>query len=563
MLSQSGLLTAEQMRTVEKRFAVVAGRTDALTQDIIVWLLKHKLITPWHAEKLIQGRFRGFSLGPYKLLNRVARGGMSTIYSAEDRDTGEICALKVLPLSKTKKASYLQRFQREATITQRLNHPNIVRVFGVFSGTDGQDDVHFMAMELLQGRDLFEVVNENGPLPCRLAANLICQAAKGLHYAHQAGLVHRDIKPGNLFLSDDKTVRILDLGLAQDFDSEENLTRDFNERVLGTADYLSPEQAADSHTVDARADVYSLGCSLYFLLTGQPPFTEGTLVQRLIAHQTKTPPAVSEFRSDVPDDLTGILAGMMEKSRDNRTATAKYVAEQLEAFLTRTVGENALDSTPQIRKLSPTINGSGRETEDLENADGSEPGPRQTTEDATNTANTIESGEQGILREEFLPEFTSLLKRIEADCDEHGALYGDRRSARLLALSKELLQTVAAVEPAPEGVTVAIQDPSTSAVEVTVLNDVLPSEREFDLKAIQRRFAKENASKHVIDELLAAVEEDPERLASESSVPILQTIQSSRHPRPRRSENQFLFWGFGAISIIAVVALALALMYAW
>ena len=171
MLALSGLLSDEQMKIVEKRFSAVVGNTaaDVSTQEIIIWLLRRELITPWHAEKLIQGRFRGFFLGDYKLLNRVARGGMSTIYAAEDKQSGEIHALKVLPLSKTDKASYLQRFQREATMTQRLNHPNIVRVFGIFSGTDGQADVHFMAMELLQGRDLLEVVNADGPMPCRRA----------------------------------------------------------------------------------------------------------------------------------------------------------------------------------------------------------------------------------------------------------------------------------------------------------------------------------------------------------------------------------------------------------
>ena len=229
-----------------------------------------------------------------------------------------------------------------------------MRVFGVFSGTDGQTEVHFMAMELLQGRDLFEIVNADGPLPCRKAVEFIRQAALGLEYAHNAGLVHRDIKPGNLFLSDDQTVRILDLGLAQDFDSEENLTRDFNERVLGTADYLAPEQAADSHTVDTRADIYSLGCSLYFLLTGQPPFTEGTLVQRLISHQTKIPPAVAEFRSDVPDELIQILLKMMAKNRKDRTSTAGDVVERLSSFLATTAKRPELDAAPIVfRGLTP------------------------------------------------------------------------------------------------------------------------------------------------------------------------------------------------------------------
>jgi serine/threonine protein kinase len=365
ILAASGLLRSEQMAIVRKRFSSSDENvpTDVSAQEIMTWLLNRKLITPWHAEKLIQGRFRGFFLGGYKLLNRVARGGMSTIYAAEDIQSGEIHALKVLPQSKNEKTSYLMRLEREATIMHRLHHPNIVRVFGIFSGTDGQVDVHFMAMELLQGRDLFEIVNADGPMPCRKAVEFIRQAALGLEHAHKAGLVPRDIKPGNLFLSDDQTVRILDLGLAQDFDSEENLTRDFNERVLGTADYLAPEQAADSHNVDIRADIYSLGCSLYFMLTGQPPFTEGTLVQRLIAHQTKTPPAITEFRSDVPEELTQILLKMMARNRNDRTATAGDVAAQLSSFLMTTVSRPELDAIPMILQRAAPVQSPARVVE--------------------------------------------------------------------------------------------------------------------------------------------------------------------------------------------------------
>ena len=341
MLAHSGLLNDEQLRRVEQRFSPKAGRTTA--REICDWLQKQSLITEWQSEKLRQAKFRGFFLGPYKLLSRVARGGMSNIYAARHRDSGEVHALKVLPPARTNQASCLPRFQREAAMMQRLQHPNIVRVFGVFSESDGQDAVHFMAMELLSGRDLFEIVNTDGPLPCRQSAEFIRQAALGLEFAHQAGMVHRDIKPANLFVTGDGHVRILDLGLAQDFDSEENLTRDFNERVLGTADYLAPEQAADSHTVDGRADIYSLGCSLYFLLTGQPPFTEGTLVQRLVAHQRKTPPPLSLFRKDVPEGLADILSGMMVKQRNQRIGSAADVANRLARFLADTADQPALD----------------------------------------------------------------------------------------------------------------------------------------------------------------------------------------------------------------------------
>ncbi len=397
MLARSGLLSDEQMTHVEERFSVSPGEVS--TGQIGDWLQQQQLVTDWQAEKLRQAKFRGFFLGPYKLLARIARGGMSSIYSAQHRDSGEIHALKVLPPARTNQTSYLSRFQREAAMTQRLQHPNIVRVFGIFSESDGQDAVHFMAMELLNGRDLFRIVHADGPLHCRVAAEFIRQAALGLEYAHQAGMVHRDIKPGNLFAADDGQIRILDLGLAQDFDSDENLTRDFNERVLGTADYLAPEQAADSHTVDGRADIYSLGCSLYFLLTGQPPFTEGTLVQRLIAHQKNTPPPISQFRNDVPDELATIVTAMMAKNRNDRIGSAAETADRLGRFLEHTVDDSSPDRLPCPVEL--------KSDEKVESC--------------------------------FLPAFTELLQQIEVECRKPGSLSADARSAHLLALARDLL----------------------------------------------------------------------------------------------------------------------------
>jgi serine/threonine-protein kinase len=222
--------------------------------------------------------------------------------------------------------------------------------------------------------------------------------------------VHRDIKPGNLFLSDDGTVRILDLGLAQDFDSEENLTRDFNERVLGTADYLAPEQAADSHAADARADLYSLGCSLFFLLTGQAPFTEGTLIQRLLAHQRNAPPPISRFRSDVPDELISILTGMMMKDRNQRISSAAEVADRLSQFLANSANRSGPDQQPEGVQ--------------------SQPDPTDAAADESP-------------QERFLPEFSDLLRRIEAECGSSGALSADPRSPDLLTLVRSLsVQTV-------------------------------------------------------------------------------------------------------------------------
>ena len=446
MLSLSGLLSDEQLRLVKHHFSLLT--TDVSARIICDWLQHQQMVTEWQSEKLLQGRYRGFFLGPYRLLNRVARGGMSTIYAARHQGSGDIHALKVLPLSRTGDVSFLARFQREAQITQRLRHPHIVNVWNVYSGTDGQNSVHFMSMELLHGRDLFELVNLEGPLPWRDAAEYIRQAATGLAYAHQEGLIHRDIKPGNLFLTVDSSVKILDLGLAQDFDSEENLTREFNERVLGTADYLSPEQAKDCHTVDPRADIYSLGCTLYFLLTGQAPFTEGSLIQRLMAHQTRTPPQISQFRDDVPDDLTSLLIRMMAPDRNKRISSADEVADLLVLILS--LPEDSSTSVdPNSRDIEQSVAASARSlclSEDM-------PSVQQDFEKLTTVAfpETSSPARQSSTPQDPGDSFTGqsetaqaeadyfdLLALIEYQCASSDALATDPRSRKLLEFARQL-----------------------------------------------------------------------------------------------------------------------------
>ncbi len=358
ILDRSQLVSSQQLAKINEHFHGISD-SSLSAASIAEWLVAQNYVTAWQAEKLLQAKHRGFFLGPYQLVNRVARGGMSTIYAGKHTVSGAIHALKVLPLSRMNKASYLPRFYREAEIAKRLQHPNIVRVFDVYSASDGRNDVHFMAMELLSGRDLATVVNSDGPLPAAVAVNYIRQAAVGLAYAHAAGLVHRDIKPGNLFLSNDGLLRILDLGLAADFESEQNLTREYNERVLGTADYLAPEQAVDSHTADARADIYSLGCTFYFLLAGKPPFPEGTLLQRMLAHQKQTPPPLTDFRSDLPDELIHLLKQMLQKKRELRIQSAAAVAE----YLTKWLQKQSVPVQPLPRaEPVPTIAANPRET---------------------------------------------------------------------------------------------------------------------------------------------------------------------------------------------------------
>lgn len=289
-----------------------------------------KLLTRWHCEKLLQGRYKGFFLGKHKLLGHLGTGGMSTVYLAEHMVMHHKRAVKVLPKSKLGKNSYLQRFRLEAKAIASLNHPNIVRAYDI----DNEKDTHYLVMEFVDGVDLQTLVRKKGPLDFDLAADYACQAAKGLHHAHEHGLIHRDVKPANLLINRDGVIKVLDLGLALYADeSQASLTMEHNDKVLGTADYLAPEQALNSHNIDFRADIYGLGCSLYYLLTGHPPFPSGSIAQRIAKHQTTMPDDIRKDRPDCPGELDGICVKMMQKDKRFRYQDCQQVAQVLETWL--------------------------------------------------------------------------------------------------------------------------------------------------------------------------------------------------------------------------------------
>jgi eukaryotic-like serine/threonine-protein kinase len=296
--------------------------------QVAVFLVDKGLLTQWQSERLLEGRHKGFFLGKYKLLDHLGTGGMSSVYLAEHVLMQRRVAVKVLPRNRVDDTSYLARFLREAKAAAALDDRNVVRAYDV----DSDGDVHYLVMEYVEGSDLHVLVKDNGPLDYALAANYIRQAARGLACAHAIGLIHRDVKPANLLVDKEGTVKVLDLGLARFSDDKKaSLTVAYDENVLGTADYLAPEQALDSHGVDGRADIYSLGCTLFYLLTGHPPFNEGTLPQRIMAHQREPMPDIRKERPDAPVDLMKICARMMEKKPERRFKTADDVA----AILTR------------------------------------------------------------------------------------------------------------------------------------------------------------------------------------------------------------------------------------
>jgi serine/threonine-protein kinase len=316
-------------------------------------LVQRNVLTRWQADKLLQRKHKGFFLGKYRLLSHLGSGGMSAVYLAEHVLMRRRVAIKVLPQARVADTSYLQRFHREAQAVAALDHRNIVRAYDV----DQEGKVHFLVMEFVAGQSLHDLTMKSGRLEFVEAAEYIRQVAEGLQHAHRMGMVHRDIKPGNLLLDEKGTIKLLDLGLARFFDEKEenSLTIQHDEKVLGTADFLSPEQALDSHKVDSRSDIYSLGCTLYFLLAGHPPFPEGTLAQRLLAHQTKQPESIRGIRANIPEGLLAILEKAMAKKPGDRYQTANEMADSLLQWLTGHGGEAWSRMNPMLANGSSIL----------------------------------------------------------------------------------------------------------------------------------------------------------------------------------------------------------------
>ncbi|VAX38319.1 unspecified signal transduction; unspecified kinase or ATP dependent regulatory protein; cellular communication/signal transduction [hydrothermal vent metagenome] len=356
VVKQSGLIEQDQLKRLLQEFKQQGVKMED-SRAIAEQLVARKTLTRWQADKLLKGKHKGFFLGKYRLLSLLGKGGMSSVYLAEHVLMRRRCAIKVLPAKRVNDTSYLGRFYREAQAVAALDHPNIVRAYDVDKEIEKDTEIHFLVMEFVQGESLQDMVSRKGVLDFIETAEFIRQGAEGLHHAHVAGMVHRDVKPGNLLVDKTNVVKILDLGLARFFNDtdEESLTVAHDEKVLGTADYLAPEQALDSHTVDERADIYSLGCTFYFLLAGHPPFTEGTLAQRLMAHQTKTPPPIEEKREGVPAGLITIINKMMAKNLDERYQSGEEVATVLAAWLIESADEKWMLSHPALAGTGSSV----------------------------------------------------------------------------------------------------------------------------------------------------------------------------------------------------------------
>ena len=337
LLKKSGLLTAVQWEIAQNVVMQlnknrVTDPAAATVENFANELTSQGLLTQWQAAQLLKSQ-TGFILGKYRLLTPVGKGGMGHVFKASDSETGAIVAIKVMSRKLTGNQNLVSRFRREIRASSQLNSANIVRTLD--AGRVGKVD--FMVMEFVNGDQLDRIVSRINAIPVSIACDIIRQAAIGLKHAHEQKMVHRDIKPGNLIIDwspDGKgTVKIMDMGLVRlHDDGEEKTSVTRAGQVMGTPDYMSPEQGWDTATVDSRSDIYSLGCTFFRLVTGRVPFPGDNPLQVLMARCSKDAPSAKLQRADIPDVIDGILRRMTLRDPAVRYQTADDLINSLTPF---------------------------------------------------------------------------------------------------------------------------------------------------------------------------------------------------------------------------------------
>ena len=350
-LRQCRALDAAQLdeltRTLLPRFA-----TDS--RGLAGELLKRGWLTPFQVNRLLVGRGRDLLVESYLLLDRLGEGGMGQVFKARNK-LDKIVALKLIRKDLLSNATAVGRFRREIEATAQLDHPNIIRETDAGETEAGL----FIVMDYVEGIDLGKLVRERGPLPPPAACDYIRQAARGLQHAHEKGLIHRDIKPGNLLRANDgHVIKLLDLGLAR-LQEQGDGSLSPGDRpaltqlgvIVGTVDFIAPEQARDSRRVDARADLYSLGCTFYYLLSGRAPFAGGTPVEKILKHAQEPPPELPQM----PPPVMAIVHRLMAKKPEDRYASAAEVAGALDALLAHPEQLRISRSSDQLAPTVPLV----------------------------------------------------------------------------------------------------------------------------------------------------------------------------------------------------------------
>jgi serine/threonine protein kinase len=335
-LRSCGLLSPQQLQDLGTW--IVSQRPDV--RAVAAELQRRGWLTHFQVQEIAQGRGRQLRLGAYLLLDLLGEGGMGRVYKAQHLRLGRLCAIKVIRRERLKHPAIEQRFRKEIEALGRMQHPNVVQVFNA----DQTGDVLYYEMEWIDGTDLTRLVKQRGPLPISQACDYVRQAALGLQHAYELGLVHRDIKPSNILVSwDGRQVKLVDLGLARIL-HDDTVSKDAAKRitkeglVLGTPDFLAPEQARNPLIVDIRADIYSLGGTLYYLLTGRVPYEGSNPTEKMLKHCTDPPPPVLAYRPDVPAQLEQLIHWCMAKQPEQRPQTPIQLAVALQPFAVGTAG---------------------------------------------------------------------------------------------------------------------------------------------------------------------------------------------------------------------------------
>jgi CheY-like chemotaxis protein len=330
-LRESGLLSREEiLKSVE-------AAADADGEALARRLAESGKLTYYQVRAIRDRRFSELMIGNYEVLDRLGAGGMGTVYKARHRRMKRVVAIKVLSREVAQAKTFLQRFQREVETVASLSHPHIVMAFDADEAEVG----HFLVMEFVDGRDLATEVQARGPLPVDEVIDYIMQAARGLEYAHGKGILHRDVKPANLLRDARGMVKVADLGLARFSNALGKTTEPASSLtqaggILGTVDFMPPEQALDSTTIDHRADIYSLGCTLFYLLAGHPPYQAENIMQALLKHREAPLPSLRGARPDAPEALEAVFQRMLAKKPPERYGSMTEVLEALAPLATRT-----------------------------------------------------------------------------------------------------------------------------------------------------------------------------------------------------------------------------------
>ena len=324
--TQSGLIAPEPLQACWDSVPPEKRQPDAIDRRVARQAVQAGLLTLWQAQQLMTGRSTGFKIDRYVLMDLIGQGGMGRVYLGRDTKLNRKVALKILSPERMNNERARERFHREAVVGAQLQHEHLVRIYdeGEAAGKC------YLVMEYIEGKNIGQMIAESGTISYPVAARLGMQVALGLEHAHRKGLIHRDVNPYNILVTRDGQAKLTDLGLALDLADTERVTRDG--ATVGTFDYVSPEQARHSHDVDSRSDIYSLGCSLYHMITGNVPFPSTSLPEKLFGHQAAEPEPIGSSAPNVPAALVAVIDKMMRKSRDDRYATPFEVAQALGPF---------------------------------------------------------------------------------------------------------------------------------------------------------------------------------------------------------------------------------------